>query len=52
MEFDSFMYHDIPVRISIPQNKQVLLQDVLSHDDKEIVPFYCTRTKKEKLIDR
>lgn len=47
-EFDSLMHHVIPVKISIPQNKQVLLQDVLSHDNKEIVPFYYTRKKKEK----
>lgn len=47
-EFDSLMHHVIPIKISIPQNKKNILQDVLSHDNKEIVPFYYDRKKKEK----
>lgn len=47
-EFDSLIHHVIPVKVSIPQDKQKKLQDVLSHDGKEIVPFYYARKKKEK----
>lgn len=48
IEFDSLMHHIIPIKISIPQNKQDILQNVLSHDGKVIVPFYYTRKRKEK----
>lgn len=48
VEFDALMHHDIPIRISIPRNKQKILQDVLSHDGKTIVPFYFARKQKEK----
>lgn len=47
-EFDSLMHHDIPIKISIPENKQQILQDVLSHDGKIIVPFFYARKKKDK----
>ena len=47
-EFDSLTHHTIPIKISIPQNKLKELQKILSHDGKEIVPFYYTRKKKEK----
>lgn len=46
--FDSLMHHIIPIRISIPQDKKDKLQDALSHDGKEIVPFYYARKEKEK----
>lgn len=48
IEFDSLMHHVIPIKISIPENKQNMLQDALSHDGKIIVPFYFARKKKEK----
>lgn len=48
VEFDDLMHHDIPIKISIPRNKQKILQDVLSHDGKTIVPFYFARKQKEK----
>lgn len=47
-EFDSLMHHIIPIKISIPKNKQHILQEALSHDGKTIVPFYYDRKKKEK----
>lgn len=47
-EFDSLIHHTIPIKVSIPQNKQNILQDILSHDGKEIVPFYYARKEKEK----
>lgn len=47
-EFDSLIHHTIPIKISIPQNKQNILQNTLSHDGKVIVPFYYARKKKEK----
>lgn len=47
-EFDSLTHHTIPTKISIPQDKLKELQKILSHDGKEIVPFYYTRKKKEK----
>lgn len=47
-EFDSLMHHVIPIKISIPENKQHILQNILSHDGKIIVPFYYARKKKEK----
>lgn len=47
-EFDSLMHHVIPIKVSIPENKQDVLQDALSHDGKIIVPFYYDRKKKEK----
>lgn len=47
-EFDSLIHHVVPIKISIPENKQNILQDVLSHDGKEIVPFYYARKEKEK----
>lgn len=46
-EFDSLMHHVIPVKITIPKTKQKKLQDTLSHDNKEIVPFYYDRKKRE-----
>lgn len=42
------MHHVIPIKVSIPENKQDVLQDALSHDGKIIVPFYYDRKKKEK----
>lgn len=48
VEFDSLMHHIIPIKISIPQSKQDILQNVLSHDGKVIVPFYYVRKRKEK----
>ena len=47
-EFDSLVHHTIPIKISIPQDKQKILQNILSHDGKEIIPFYYARRKKEK----
>lgn len=47
-EFDSLMHHVVPIKISIPENMQHILQEVLSHDGKIIVPFYYDRKKKEK----
>ena len=36
VEFDSLMHHIIPMKISIPQSKQDILQNVLSHDGKDV----------------
>lgn len=47
-EFESLMHHTVPVRISIPQDKMNKLQDALSHDGKEIVPFYYCKKEKQK----
>lgn len=47
-EFDSLMHHVVPIKISIPENRQHKLQETLSHDGKRIVPFYYDRKKKEK----
>jgi hypothetical protein len=47
-EYDELMHHDAPVKISIPQKQQQLLQNVLSHDGKRIVPYYVTKRKKDK----
>lgn len=47
-EYDDLMHHVIPVKISICQDKLNKLKDVLSHDNKDIVPFYYDRKKKEK----
>ena len=48
IEFDYLMHHIIPIKVSIPQNKNAKLQDILSHNGKEIVPFYYERKEKEK----
>lgn len=48
VEFDSLMHHTIPIRISIPQSKKDKLQNELSHDGKEIIPFYYGKKEKEK----
>ncbi len=48
-EFDSLMHHIVPIKISIPNDKMSILQNVLSHDGKEIIPFYYDRRKKENL---
>ncbi len=48
-EFDSLMHHVVPIKISIPKNKQDILQDALLHDNKSIVPFYYDKKKKEKV---
>lgn len=47
-EFDSLMHHVVPIKISIPENMQHILQEALSHDGKIIVQFYYDRKKKEK----
>ncbi|MCR1986019.1 hypothetical protein NSB24_07290 [Blautia coccoides] len=47
-EFDSLMHHVVPIKISIPENMQHILQEALSHDGKIIGPFYYDRKKKEK----
>ena len=47
-EYDELIHHRIPVKISIPKDKQSQLEDILSHDGKKIVPFYFTKKKKEK----
>lgn len=47
-EFYSLMHHSIPIRVSIPQDKQKILEDALSHDGKPIVPFYYDTRKKDK----
>ena len=47
-EFESLMHYTVPVRISIPQDKMNKLQDALSHDGKEIVPFYYCKKEKQK----
>lgn len=46
-EFDNLMHHNIPVRISIPQYKQKILQNALAHDGKIIEPFYYARRMKD-----
>lgn len=48
LEYDDLMYHEIPIRISIPPDKLNKLSNELAHDGKEIVPFYYKRKKKEK----
>ena len=35
-EFDCLMHHIIPVKISIPQTKKDILQDILSHNGEEM----------------
>jgi hypothetical protein len=47
-QYDELMHHVIPIPISIPQKKQQMLQDALSHDGKKIVPYYFDKRKKEK----
>lgn len=47
-EYDDLMYHEIPVKISIPSDKLNKLSNELVHDGNEIVPFYYKRKKKEK----
>lgn len=47
-EFEDLMHHVVPVRISIPEEKQSVLQRELSHDGKIIVPFHYAKKKKEK----
>lgn len=47
-EFDSLMHHDIPIKISIPEDKKIILQNALSHDGKIIVPFYYDRKEKQR----
>lgn len=47
-EYDSLIHHNIPIKISIPEDKKRILQDALSHDGKIIVPFYYARRKKEE----
>lgn len=47
-EFDALTHHTIPIKISIPQDKLNILQNALSHDGKEIVPFYYAKKKKEE----
>lgn len=47
-EFESLMYHEMPIRIDIPERKQCELQSALSHDGKTIVPYYFAKRKKEK----
>ena len=47
-EFDCLMHHTIPVKISMPQTKKDILQDILSHNGEEIVPFFYARKRKEK----
>jgi hypothetical protein len=51
MEYYELMHHIIPVQISLPQKKQQMLQDALSHDGKRIVPYYfVTKEKKEPQV--
>lgn len=47
-EFEDLMHHVVPVRISIPEEKQSVLQRELSHAGKIIVPFHYAKKKKEK----
>lgn len=47
-EYDELIHHCIPVKISIPKDKQSQLEDILSHDGKKIVPFHFTKKKKEE----
>lgn len=47
-EYDELMHHTIPQKVSIPKEKQNILQSMLSHDGKVIVPFYYDRKRKEK----
>lgn len=46
-EYDDLTHHTIPIPISIPQIKLNKLKNELSHDGKEIVPFYYARKRKE-----
>lgn len=48
IEFDNLTHHTIPIKISIPKDKQKELQEVLSHDGKEIIPLYYGKKEKEK----
>ncbi|MBD5147066.1 MAG: hypothetical protein HDT21_14365 [Ruminococcus sp.] len=48
VEFDSLMHHDIPIKISIPQDKLDILQNALLHDSKKIIPFYYAKKKREE----
>lgn len=48
IEFDNLTHHTIPIKIFIPKDKQKELQEVLSHDGKEIIPFYYGKKEKEK----
>lgn len=47
-EYDDLVHHNIPIRISIPQEKLHSLQRELSHNGKTIVPFYYDRKRKDK----
>lgn len=47
-EYDELIHHRIPVQISIPKDQQSKLEDILSHDGKDVVPFYFAEKKKEK----
>ena len=39
--------HTIPKRVSIPSNKKLTLKNALSHDGKDIIPFYYDKCKRE-----
>lgn len=47
-EYDCLMHHTVPIKISIPQDKEKELQEALSHDGKDIVTFYYGRKEKQK----
>lgn len=48
LEYEELMHHIIPIKISIPQKKLIELKNALSHDGKQIVPFYYGKKEKEK----
>ncbi|WP_100065806.1 hypothetical protein [Miniphocaeibacter massiliensis] len=48
LEYENLTHHTIPIKISIPNEKQKILENELYHDGKKIVPFYYDKRKKEK----
>lgn len=47
-EYELLNNHVIPVKIDIPKDKISKLTQVLEHDEKNIVPFYYAKKRKEK----
>jgi len=42
------LHHDVPIRISIPEQKMEILKKVLLHDKKEIIPYFIGKKKKNE----
>lgn len=47
-QFHDMTHHTIPIKISIPEDKQKKLEQELLHDNKEIATFYYGEKKKEE----